>query len=143
MNTAFHSLISTSTEACSTPKNGANPLLKRSGWTSSTADNERSTKRQNSDCSGSVLKRQKTPSTCLTRSNEQMSSRIDRHSLDTECNNDQEDMNESDLVAQRNVAPIQDGSPEDSELKVISEFSTVKSIEILKSCLKVNQPGTK
>ena len=128
MNTALHSSISTSAEACSTPNNSANPLLKRSGWTSSTADNERSTKRQNSDQSGSVLKHQKTPSTCLTTNNEQLSSRIDRHSLDTESdNNDQEDMNESDFVVQRKFATVQDGSPEDSELKVIALFLELKS----------------
>lgn len=128
MNTALYSSISTSTEACSTPNNGANPLLKRSGWTSLTADNDRSTKRHNSDRSGSVLKRQKTPPTSLTTNNEQMSSRIDRHSLDTECdNNHQEDMNESDFVVQRIFATVQGGSPEDSELKVISELLELKS----------------
>lgn len=48
--------------------------------------------------------------------------------MDTECdNNHQEDMNESDFVVQRIFATVQGGSPEDSELKVISELLELKS----------------
>ena len=123
MSTVLHTSTSTSAQACSTPNNDVNPSLKRTGWTSSTADNERSTKRRTSDSSGSVLKRQRTPSSGLTSSNEPLSTKSVRHSLGADCDNDQEDMNENDFVAQGNFAEAQDGSPKDSEVKVTSEFA--------------------
>ena len=128
MSTVLRTSTSTSTEACSTPNNGATLSLKRSGWTFSTADNERSTNRQNSDRSGSALKRQKTPSSSLTTNNERLSTRSDRRSLGTECDrSDQGDIDENDFVAQRNFAVGQDGSLEDSDVKV--KFQVVTSLK--------------
>ena len=124
MNAAFHPLTSTSAEACSTPINGASTSLKRSGWSSLTADNERNTKRQNSGHSGSVLKCQRTPSSSLTTNNGNLFTRSDRDTSSTECDNSQElqeDMNENDFVAQRNLAMVQDESPGETEVKVTPE----------------------
>lgn len=123
MSSVFHTSTSISVEAFSTPKDRQDALLGRSGWTSSTADKELSTKRQSLGHSGSVLKRQKTPSTCLTTSNEQLPKRIEKRLLNSESDNDGnpggEDMNENDLVARRNFVVAQDCSPEDSEVKVL------------------------
>lgn len=119
MNAFQHALTSTSLEVCSTPTGGANPFLRRSGWTSSTADKERSAKRLSLvENSGVGFKRQKTPSSCLTTNNEH-SSTSGRRSLATESDRDEgEGMNVNDIVHQRNVAGIQDDSPSVSEVKV-------------------------
>lgn len=119
MSTLQFASTSTSSEACSTPTGGANAFPRRSGWTSSTVDNERSAKRQNStDRSGTAFKRQRTPSSSVTTNNEHVS-KNGRRSLGTEVNRDEEEgMNENDIVHQRNLVAQQDGSPAESEVKV-------------------------
>lgn len=112
---------STSSEVCSTPTGGANAFPRRSGWTSSSVDNERSAKRQNStDRSGTAFKRQRTPPSSVTTNNEHVSTN-GRRSSGTEVNRAEEEgmgMNENDIVHQRNLAAQQDGSPAESEVKV-------------------------
>lgn len=125
MSTFQYASTSTSSEAFSTPTGGANAFPWRSGWTSSTADNERSVKRQNSaEHSGAAfVKRQRTPSSSLTTNNGHVSTSV-RHSSGTECDDrgggyrEDLDMNDNDVVRQRNLAVIQDGSPAVSEVKV-------------------------
>jgi len=119
MSTFQHASTSTFSEELSTPTGGANAFPKSSGWTSSTADIERSAKRQNSTGhQGAVLKHQKTPSTSVTTNTGHVSS-SDRRSSGTECNRDRgECMNESDIVHQRNLAALDDDSPVESEVKV-------------------------
>lgn len=124
MSTFQYASTSTFSEERSTPTGGTNAFPKSSGWTSSTADNERSAKRLNSeDHTGAAFKHQKTPSTSMTTNNEHVST-SDRRSLGTECDRDGgEGMNENDIVNQRNLAALQDGSPAESEVKVAKNFS--------------------
>ena len=124
MSTLQYTSTSTSSEACSTPTGGANAFPRRSGWTSSTVDNEQCAKRQNSaDHSGAAFKRQRTPSSNFTTNNVSTS---DRRSLETEVDtvgrHEGEGMNEDDIVFQRNFAAPQDGSPVESEVKVGKHF---------------------
>lgn len=121
MNTFQYASTSSFSEELPTPVgSAANAFPNSSGWTSSTADNE--LKWQNStDHLGRAFKHQKTPSTSAARNNEHVSS-SDRRSLETECDRDGgEGMNENDIVHQRNLSALQDGSPE-SEVKVASHF---------------------
>jgi len=119
MSAFQYASTSSFSEELSTPTGGAKAFPKSSGWTSSTADNERSAKRQNSaGHQGAAFKHQKTPSTSVTTDNEHVSS-SDRRSSGTECDRDRgEGMNENDIVHQRNLAALEDGSPAESEVKV-------------------------
>jgi len=121
MNTFQYASTSSFSEELPTPVGSANAFPNSSGWTSSTAGNELSAKRQNSsDHLGPAFKHQKTPSTSVTRNNEHVSS-SDRRSLETECNRDGvEGMNENDIVHQRNISGLQDGSPESEVKRVLS-----------------------
>ena len=118
MNTFQYASTSSFSEELPTPVDSANVFPNSSGWTSSTAGDELSAKRQNSsDHLGPAFKHQKTPSTSVTRNNEHVST-SDRRSLETECDRDGvQGMNENDIVHQRNLSALQDGSPE-SEVKV-------------------------
>ena len=122
MSTFQHASTSTFSEELSTPTGGANAFPKSSGWTSSTADNQRSAKRQNStDHPGAAFKHHKTPSTSVVTNNGHVYS-SERRSLGTECDTDRgEGMNENDIVHQRNLAALQDGSPSESEVKVAKD----------------------
>ena len=116
--TVLLSSASTSAEA-STPSNGTSTSLKtRPGWASSATDNERNVKRQYSEPSGSVLKRQRTPSSSSTTNNEGMLTRSVRHSLSTENQELLENMSENDFVPQRNLAVASDESPGETDVKV-------------------------
>ena len=121
MSTFQYASTSTFSEELSTPNGGANAFPKSSGWTSSTADNERSAnyKRHNSVGHQEVpFKLRKTPSTSVTINNEHVSS-SGQPSSETECDRDRGvGMNENDIVHQRNFASVQDGSPAESEVKV-------------------------
>ncbi|KAM7432071.1 MutS protein 5 [Porites harrisoni] len=111
------SSASTSAEA-STPGNGTStPLKTRPGWASSPTDNERNVKRQYSEPSGSVLKRQRTPLSSSTANNEGMLTRSVRHSLSTENQELLEDMSENDFVPQRNLAVASDESHGETDVK--------------------------
>ena len=123
MSTFQYASTSTFSEELSTPNGGAN-VPKSSGWTSSTGDNERSAKRHSSVGHQEVpFKHRKTPSTTVTINNEHVSSSGQPFS-GTECDRDRgEGMNENDIVHQRNLASIQDGSPAESEVKVANKFS--------------------
>ena len=118
MNTFQYASTSSFSEELPTPVGSANAFPNGSGWTSSTAGNELSAKRQNSsDHLGPAFKHQKTPSTSVTRNNEHVST-SDHRSLETECDRDGvQGMKENDIVHQRNLSALQDGSPE-SEVKV-------------------------
>ena len=129
MSTFQYVSTSTFSEELSTPNGGANAFPKSSGWTSSTG--ERSTKRHNSvGHQGVPFKHQKTPSTSVTVNNEHVSS-SDRRSLGTECDrNTGEGMNENDIVHQRNLPSVQDGSPAESEVKVAWQFFCRKDLKV-------------
>lgn len=125
--TVLLSSASTSAEA-STPSKGTSTSLKtRPGWASSATDNERNVKRQYSEPSGSVLKRQRTPSSSSTTNNEGMLTTSVRHSLSTENQELLENMSENDFVPQRNLAVASDESPGETDVKV---ELLVKTIEI-------------
>ena len=125
--TVLLSSASTSAEA-STPSNGTSTSLKtRPGWASSATDNERNVKRQHSEPSGSVLKRQRTPSSSSTTNNEGMLTRSVRLSLSTENQELLENMSENDFVPQRNLTVASDESPGETDVKV---ELLVKTIEI-------------
>ena len=119
MSSFQYAPTSTFSEELSTPTGGANAFPKSSGWTSSSGDNERSAKRQNSaGHQGAAFKHQKTPSMSVTMNNEHVSS-SDRRSSGTEYDRDRgEGMSENDIVHQRNLAVLEDGSPAESEVKV-------------------------
>ncbi|XP_073227555.1 mutS protein homolog 5-like isoform X2 [Porites lutea] len=111
------SSASTSAEA-STPGNGTSTSLKtRPGWASSATDNERNVKRQYSEPSASVLKRQRTPLSSSTTNNEGILTRSVRHSLSTENQELLEDMSENDFVPQRNLTVASDESPGETDVK--------------------------
>lgn len=125
--TVLLSSASTSAEA-STPSNGTSTSLKttRPGWASSATDNERNVKRQHSEPSGSVLKRQRTPSSSSTTNNEGMLTRSVRHSLSTENQELLENMSENDFVPQRNLTVASDESPGETDVKVELLLKTIE-----------------
>ena len=124
--TVLLSSASTSAEA-STPSKGTSTSLKtRPGWASSATDNERNVKRQYSEPSGSVLKRQRTPSSSSTTNNEGMLTRSVRHSLSTENQELLENMSENDFVPQRNLAVASDESPGETDVKVELLLKTIE-----------------
>lgn len=129
MSSFQYASTSTFSEELSTPNGGANAFPKTSDWTSSTGDHERSAKRHNSvGHQGVPFKHQKTPSTSVTINNEHVSS-SDRRSSGTECDRDiGEGINENDIVHQRNLATVQDGSPAESEVKVAWQFFCRKNL---------------
>ena len=108
MNNTVHTSVSPKPRP--TPNSGPKLSINRSEWTSSTVDNDRSAKRQSLDPSGSVSKRKKTPSSCLTTSNEELPQRSD---------SDKEEMNENDLVYKRNFGGAREDRPEDKDVKVV------------------------
>ncbi|XP_022783288.1 mutS protein homolog 5-like isoform X2 [Stylophora pistillata] len=119
MNTCHQTSTSTSSDACFTPTEDSNALARKMGWSSSTVDVDRSSKRLSSvENSGPYFKRRKTPSSCPTTNNEHVITRGKR-SLATESERDEtEGMNANDVVNQSgNVADIRDDSPSALEIK--------------------------
>lgn len=119
MNTCHQTSTSTSSDACFTPTEDSNALPRKMGWSSSTVDVDRSSKRLSSvENSGPYFKRHKTPSSCPTTNNEHVITRGKR-SLATESERDEtEGMNANDVVNQSgNVADIRDDSPSALEIK--------------------------
>ena len=124
--TVLLSSASTSAEV-STPSKGTSTSLKtRPGWASSATDNERNVKRQYSEPSGSVLKRQRTPSSSSTTNNEGMLTRSVRHSLSTENQELLENMSENDFVPQRNLTVASDESSGETDVKVELLLKTIE-----------------
>lgn len=124
------SSASTSAEA-STSGNGVSTSLKtRPEWACSATDNERNMKRQYSEPSGSVLKRQRTPLSSSTTNNEGMLTRSVRHSLSTENQEMLEDMSEKDFVPQRNLTVASDESAGETDVKVELLLKTIKILSL-------------
>lgn len=123
MNTCHQTSTSTSSDACFTPTEDSNALPRKMGWSSSTVDVDRCSKRLSSvENSGPYFKRRKTPSSCSTTNNEHVITRGKR-SLATESERDEtEGMNANDVVNQSgNVADIRDDSPSALEIKVTNQ----------------------
>lgn len=120
MNTCHQSSTLTSSDACFTPNEGSNALPRKRGWSSSTVEIDRSSKRLSSvENSGQYFKRQKTPSSCPATNNEHVFTSGRRPSATESERDEEEGMNANDVVNQRgNVVGIGDDSPSALDVKV-------------------------
>lgn len=120
MNTCHQSSTLTSSDACFTPNEGSNALPRKTGWSSSTVEIDRSSKRLSSvENSGQYFKRQKTPSSCPATNNEHVFTSGRRPSATESERDEEEGMNANDVVNRRgNVVGIGDDSPSALDVKV-------------------------
>lgn len=120
MNTCHQASTLTSSDACLTPTEGSNALPRKTGWSSSTVEIDRSSKRPSSvENSGQCFKRHKTPSSCPATNNEHIFTSGRRPSATESERDEEEGMNANDVVNQRgNVVGVGDDSPSALDVKV-------------------------